>query len=74
MLVGVQPPPSASDGRVGSAPAHDEQSLSLSQRAVFFGAIPVAAVHDAQVAPGQAGARSDATAYARKPVYTEPQA
>ncbi|XP_034238911.1 uncharacterized protein LOC117643884 [Thrips palmi] len=74
VLVGVQPPPSASDGRLGSAPAPDQQSLSLSQRAVFFGAIPVAAVHDAQVAPGQASARADAVEYARKPVYTEPQA
>ncbi|KAK3926253.1 Cuticle protein 6 [Frankliniella fusca] len=81
VLVGVRPPPSLSApgptpgvqapeaSRLGAV--QDENPLSLSERAVYFGAIPVAAVHDAQVAPGQDGALASALQYARKPVYTE---
>lgn len=74
VLVGVPPPPQAGTTGVdtGRTPA-DEQPLSLSQRAVYFGAIPVAAVHDAQVAPGQRG-YGGGLEYANKPVYTEANA
>lgn len=50
-----------------------QPAFSVSQRAASFGAIPVAAVHDAQVSPAQEGARAAAMQYARRPVYTEPR-
>ncbi|XP_052120758.1 uncharacterized protein LOC113204539 [Frankliniella occidentalis] len=80
VLVGVNPPPSQSgpvpgvqapDSSRTGPPSPEENPLTLSERAVYFGAIPVAAVHDAQVAPGQEGALASALQYSRKPVYTE---